>query len=464
MNKFWKVLTGCAVAVALMPLAACDNEDYSSSPDRPDYNVNYVYLYEPVEAYSTIDFKATGDFLSTLDNPLALCPVHCTKPAPEDMVVKVSIDSSLVSAYNTANKTDYAFMDGVRLTNDVFTIKKGTYLSEEMITMDVYDRQSLQTSAKDLILPIKIENVSGGGSISEGHGAVYIHFVYQANFVQVASVYEVKLQADDSPWTSQLANLAATDVVTAKWAADETITLEAEIDGNLVSSFVQNYGDSDFTYEFMDGTTLKSPITVEKGATKGGIKLNAGNHSKLADGVRYVIPVKVSGINGKGAALAADEYVCYVVVYVAPPTLSLGTPAGSLISYNSADGWTMKVNGSEMSNYGDDWSYLFTAYDYVAPWANGDVIEIDLQQTYELTGLKLSFYAWYYALNGFTEFKTSTDGQNWTTWDAEFTWPGDDSQNLTFDSPTQVRYINCVVGSGSYYSNIYCTGFQFYQK
>ena len=46
------------------------------------------------------------------------------------MVVKVSIDSSLVSAYNTANKTDYAFMDGVRLTNDVFTIKKGTYLSE----------------------------------------------------------------------------------------------------------------------------------------------------------------------------------------------------------------------------------------------------------------------------------------------------------------------------------------------
>ena len=74
MNKFWKVLTGCAVAVALMPLAACDNEDYSSSPDRPDYNVNYVYLYEPVEAYSTIDFKATGDFLSTLDNPLALCP------------------------------------------------------------------------------------------------------------------------------------------------------------------------------------------------------------------------------------------------------------------------------------------------------------------------------------------------------------------------------------------------------
>ena len=188
MNKFWKVLTGCAVAVALMPLAACDNEDYSSSPDRPDYNVNYVYLYEPVEAYSTIDFKATGDFLSTLDNPLALCPVHCTKPAPEDMVVKVSIDSSLVSAYNTANKTDYAFMDGVRLTNDVFTIKKGTYLSEEMITMDVYDRQSLQTSAKDLILPIKIENVSGGGSISEGHGAVYIHFVYQANFVQVASV------------------------------------------------------------------------------------------------------------------------------------------------------------------------------------------------------------------------------------------------------------------------------------
>ena len=67
-------------------------------------------------------------------------------------------------------------------------------------------------------------------------------------------------------------------------------------------------------------------------------------------------------------------------------------------------------------------------------------------------------------MNGFTEFKTSTDGQNWTTWDAEFTWPGDDSQNLTFDSPTQVRYINCVVGSGSYYSNIYCTGFQFYQK
>lgn len=463
MNKFWNVLTGFAAAVALMPLAACDNEDYSSSPDRPDYNVNYVYLYDPVQNYTTIDFKATGDFLATLDNPLELCPVRCTKPAPEDLTVKVSIDPSLVSDYNAANKTDYDFLEGVRLTNETFVIHKGEFISDQLITMDVYDRTSLQTSAKDLILPIRIDAVTAGGTVSKSSSAIYIHFVYNANFVKVSPVYSFRLSEEDAPWTSQLDNITATGMVTADWDADVDITLVAEIDPNLLSAYIQQNGIEGVEYKFMEGARIKSPIVIKKGSRTADIQITPGNTEGLADGVRYVIPVKVTGVEGQGAALAASEYVCYIAVYVTPPTLSIGTPEGSLISYDTSLGWTMTVNGEDNVE-GYYWSGLFYASGYVDGWSEDDEVTIDLQQVYTLTGVKLSFYAWYYAMDYLKNLKISADGNTWKPCEVDFSWGYTSSNNLAFDSPVEARYIKFVVGPAVYYEPAYCTGLQFYQQ
>lgn len=471
-TKFWKVFTAFAAGVALMPLAACDNEDYTSSPNRPDYDINYVYLYEPVQAYSSIEFKATGDFLENLDNPLALTPVRCTKPAPADIHVQVVIDPTLVDSYNEANKTDYGFLTGVELVSSEFTIPKGEYLSTEEIAMNVVDREALKQNQKDLILPIKIETLSGDGKISE-HNEVYIHFIYEANFITVSPYYQELLGQDPSTWSASMATLTLSDALSSSWAADGDLTFTVEPSSDYVAAFNEKYGKG-YEYQFLEGVTVKS-AKIAQGASKGDIVLSASVPSGMASGTRYVVPLRIKSVSGIGAELTSDEEICYVAVYVPPFTLMSGTPEGSRISYDSSMNWTLSVNGSKVAQEATEdsseslWSELFLCNGYVAPWAEGDVCEIDFGQTYNLSGLGMSFYAWYYALVDFKSFEYSADGSTWNSAVIDFTWSAYSSTGtIKFSFPVEARYLRFTIGEPNYnytnYEDIWNTGIYFYAK
>lgn len=463
MNKFWKVLSSLAVAVALLPLSACDDEDYSSNPGQPDYNVNYVYMYEPLEMYSTIDFKATGEFMKDLSNPLDLTPVRCTKAAPADIVVKVRIDESLVETYNEANNTDCDFLTGVQLTSDTYVIPKGQYMSAEYIAMNVVDRSKLENSHRDLVLPIIIESATGADVTISRHSRVFIRFVYKANFISVASTANLYVKGDESTWPSQLADMTASDVITATWGADSKITFNAEIDPSLVETFNQS-DEGALTYKMLPGAQLAQPIELGEGEALTSIRIKTASEVTFANDEHYVVPVKINSVDGIGAELVEAPTVCYILVSYMPPTITLGTPEGSEIPYSPSLGWTLTVNGNSSVD-GYDWAQtLYGCLDYVDMWSQGDVVVCDLQETYNLTGMWMRFYAWYYAMNGFSSFEYSVDGEVWGKLHPAFEWNYNESNSLKFEKTIQARYIRFAVGAGFYYSDMYATGLKFYQE
>ena len=121
---------------------------YNSSPyilrrrrySRP-YDINYCYLYQPNSTFARLEYKANGEFLIDINDPLALKPVRLTKPAPRDLSVKVGIDPSLVDEYNQANNTEYTFLEGASIVNPVLTIPAGQYVSPEVITVTFGDKR-----------------------------------------------------------------------------------------------------------------------------------------------------------------------------------------------------------------------------------------------------------------------------------------------------------------------------------
>ena len=101
MKKFWHYIAVCAVVATIAPLTSCDDDD-TVDP----YDINYCYLYQPNSTFARLEYKANGEFLIDINDPLALKPVRLTKPAPRDLSVKVGIDPSLVDEYNQANNTE----------------------------------------------------------------------------------------------------------------------------------------------------------------------------------------------------------------------------------------------------------------------------------------------------------------------------------------------------------------------
>ena len=116
MKKFWKYIAACAAAVMLLPLVAC-NDDDTVDP----YDINYIYCYQKDNLYPSIEYRANGNFLENIDDPLQLVPVRLTKPAPADLTVEITIDPSAVDEYNAANNTAYKPVTGAQLltTSDV---------------------------------------------------------------------------------------------------------------------------------------------------------------------------------------------------------------------------------------------------------------------------------------------------------------------------------------------------------
>ena len=55
------------MAVGLLPMAACSDDD-AVDP----YTLNYCYVYQPYSTYAQLEYKANGQFLVDVANPLSV--------------------------------------------------------------------------------------------------------------------------------------------------------------------------------------------------------------------------------------------------------------------------------------------------------------------------------------------------------------------------------------------------------
>lgn len=444
MKKFWKYLAAAAVIMSVTPLMSCDDDDdYSSSPGRPDYSKNRVYMLDPESDYATIAYKVSGEFINSLENPLTLTQIRCTRPAPEDVTVIAEIDPSLVEEYNQANGTDYALMQGAKLVNTTYTIPRGEFLATEKLAVDFSDRSALAGNEKNLVLPIAITHVTGGLVISKT-SRFFIVFDYQANELTPIVDNYIDVDVTESGWQSAYTNSVIKDFITAEWAAENAVTINATVDNSLIDSYNAANGTN-----YKEFSVTVQPVTLAKDATSADLSIRLSNYTAVDNDEAYLVPLRLSIASGAGAALDAD--VVYVIIRKMPVVMSF-------VSKNQPSSWTRipyqstwtatlyKTDGQEVSMNGH---ISGSSGQYVYP---GDIFEVDFGAPITVGGMGLRFQSWYQAVNYIYDIQYSSDKVNWT--DVEGSDCTDETNSyLAFNKPRTFRYMRFAFGTPSYSSS-----------
>lgn len=425
---------------------SCDDEDYSSSPGRPDYSVNRVYMLDPESEYSTIEYKASGEFINQLENPLTLTQIRCTRPAPEDVTVTVEIDPTLVAEYNAANDKDYELMQGAKLVNTTFTIPRGEFLATEKLAIDFEDHSALVGNEKNLVLPVAITKVTGGLVISKT-SRFFIVFDYQANELTPVATSYIDVDVTESGWQSAYTNTVINDFITAEWGAEFPVNVSATVDNSLIASYNATNGTD---YKELEATV--QPVALAKGETSASLSIRFGNYTGVNKGDTYIVPLKLAITSGEGAALTTD--VVYVVVRKMPIKLTYRgstTPAGwTQIPYQ--DSWSATLEQP-------DGIYDITAFlinsEYGTYMDTGDKIEVDLGAPTSVSGFSMYFFAWWYSLGSITDIEISSDYNEWIQVEGCDFNVGAQLPYLGFNKTQTFRYIRYTCGN-IYYPDYGC--------
>lgn len=179
--------------MAAMLVAASCGEDDMTDP----YDTNYVFLYSPPSVAHNLVYRGDGVFTQEIKEQEMLVPVRCTRPAPADITVTVSLDKSLVDAYNAQQGTNYVFLENARLEKSTFIIKKGEYMSPDSLRVTYTDKSEFQNGSMNYILPVAVSAVEGKGVVLSKENHVF-YLTYESTLLQI--------EITDSPVGTMVSN------------------------------------------------------------------------------------------------------------------------------------------------------------------------------------------------------------------------------------------------------------------
>lgn len=200
-----------ALAAAAL-FSGCAKEEGPVDP----YSVNWCYLQDP--SMTTFDgfFTAASGWVVDYGENQTITQARCTKPAPQDIKVKLKIDASLVAEYNQKHETEYEMMTGVQLAKTVLTIPEGKYVSADTLTVMHNEHADLiENGTKSYLLPIVVESVEGPATQSEKS---VIYLVYNASKVlgRILTDY-VGTQLDRTNWVVTQNGTDITEYAVGGW-------------------------------------------------------------------------------------------------------------------------------------------------------------------------------------------------------------------------------------------------------
>ncbi len=442
MKKFLKYATMFAVATAMLPMVSCDDDD-TVDP----YDINYCYLYQPYETFANVEYKANGDFISGLSDPLEVVPVRLTKAAPTNMQIEVAIDPTIVDEYNEANNTEYTFLEGAEIVNPTLTIAAGEYISADKITVSFTDHRGFINQENNLILPIVIK--SAGNAVVSKSSRVFLTFnsTYRANLVMATSVSNLKYMVDTdlSGWQNNK-TFRIEDFLTTTWPADAPITIKATIDQSLVDTYNQ---ENDTDFKAIQATLNPSNLIFNVDDASIDLDVNFSDITEIANDEKYLVPVKLSFESGDGARLDEDSEVVYIQLMKLPLELSVSSQQGSLTLITPEASWTGTCNGRDLT------AILQSNTSYVNI-ISGKVLEIDLGSVKNnVKGFGFQFYEWYYGLKDVQDVEVSVDGQTWLNYGGAKLYL-EQNQYLTFSKPATFRYMRLTSGDYGYSAGYGC--------
>lgn len=444
MKKYWKYLiAAAAIAVSAPSFTACSDND-----EVDPYSINYIYMRQPNDTYANVEYKFNGEFLSGLEDPLALVPVRLTKPAPCDINIEVAIDPTLVDEYNEANDGDYVFLEGAEVLNPKLTIKKGEYLSD-VITLGFTDHSGFFDKTENLILPVVVKSATGGVTISKS-SRIFLTFnsSYRANLLKLTSDLSIFTNIKEAGWQTAYTNYTFTDFLRAEWAVDDAVKVNLAIDNSLVATYNTNNGTS---YQALPGTTLgATTLEIPVGEISADLNIKLGDYTGVADGEEYMIPVKISFVSGDGAVLPEAFQVAYIEVTATLRAVTCETSLPAGLTQFIGTNWS-GVTGSE---WGDqDFTEVLdheVSYFWFYP---GYTTTVDLGEVQNISAVGMQWYAWYYKLVNLNNVETSQDGLTWLQWgNMEQSQAASSASTfyMVFSKPAKMRYLRFVNGDDAY--------------
>jgi hypothetical protein len=173
--RIFKYIYGGMLMIAVALIGGCkDNIGYDVTGDA----INRVYINTQSEYVNTFNLSVLHTPLSSTGNIAASFPVQCTQNAAADLKVTLTVDTTLISAYNKANSTNYSKIpDGLLvLSNNVLTIPKGTMNSNDSLSIAIPSIDDGELTSAGYLVPIKISTISSIDNtvISSNLNTVYL--------------------------------------------------------------------------------------------------------------------------------------------------------------------------------------------------------------------------------------------------------------------------------------------------
>ena len=217
----------------------------------------------------------------------AKIPASCSHSAKNDIKVTLSTDTTLVSAYNTANSTSYGVLPAnmVSLSNSVLTILQGQMSSKDSLTVSLpSDISSLTKSA--YLIPVKISSVDAdNAAISTNYTTVayiIVNITYKYIKDNVASAaMSGTLLTSYTGWTFTANPTGTTNTYTTiidgststywGFGANTTLTVDMASAKSLTGFRIANYTSTSYYFSSIvvavsnDGTnytTLGTPTNT----------------------------------------------------------------------------------------------------------------------------------------------------------------------------------------------------------
>lgn len=267
------LMTLCTVV-----LAACgDDESY----DFPGDAYNRVYIQNNSGSYKIVQTP-----ISTISNMEFKVPLKCTQKTSGEVKATMSVDNSLIDAYNDEHGTNFDAMPtaAVKMENATMTIPAGGMITKDSICVTLTEDESVLSTLKSengYLIPLKIsETVGGSSQASTNMYTAYLTVtVTEDNMNHDATEYAGTgaLVADQSAWvaTTNGSVLSYYDPISAIFDGDyETYCyisnrsgeLQLDVDMGKPCSFdaikMTCAGYDYSTWEYMETGAFTSGMTI----------------------------------------------------------------------------------------------------------------------------------------------------------------------------------------------------------
>jgi len=258
--------------------------------------------------------------------------------------------------------------------------------------------------------------------------------------------------------------------------AASDISVTVEVDNSLIAAYNEENGTEYAAVSVSSLTIENTSVRIQQGAFVSIDSLHIVANDAIGD-LRnengYLIPIKISSIEGNDCKIVEDRSITYVIVTVKEDTDNINDDAtvsnitGALVADQT--GWSATTTGTvSSSSYYYPIETLFdgdiATYCYISSSTADINLDIDMGKSYTFDGIKLSYgysstYEYSSLASGMTIY-SSNDGVTWNligtmTKSATF---------CAFYAPVTTRYVRIVKPKGTYSTTLYGGVFNVYAK